>query len=108
LFPGQPSGSVSKRSGFLAPTSFLKGFAEQTLKPWNLGGGERRNPPPGSLQAVGWKLGLAQCQFLPSPETPVVLIIVVADVVLERDDIGDLALIEMARDNITSVKSSMR
>jgi hypothetical protein len=51
---------------------------------------------------VGWKLGLAYCQFLPSPEAPVVLIIVVADVVLEKDNIGDLALIEMARDNITS------
>jgi len=57
---------------------------------------------------VGWKLGLASCQFLPSPEAPVVLIIVV-DVVLERDDIDDfgdreaidIALIEMARDNIT-------
>ena len=79
-------------------------------KPFNpeTWGAKRRNPPPGSLQAVGWKLDLASCQFLPSPEAPVVLIIVV-DVVLERDDIDDfgdreaidIALIEMARDNIT-------
>jgi len=45
-------------------------------------------------------------QFLPSPEAPVVLIMVV-DVVREIDDIDndreaiDAALIELARDNIT-------
>jgi hypothetical protein len=85
--------------------------------PQNPGTGEgakRINPPPGSLQAVGWKLGLACCQFLPSPEAPVVLIIVV-DVVVERDDIDskdreavDMGLIEMARDNITRIKNSTR
>jgi len=37
----------------------------------------------------------------------------VAEVVLERDDIGDceaidMALIEMARENITSLQTSMR
>jgi len=67
----------------------------------SLEGAKRRNPPPDSLQAVGWKLGLAYCQFLPSPEAPVVLdLIMVVDVVVEMDDI-EAALIEMARDNIS-------
>ena len=59
-----------------------------------------------------WKLGLALRQFLPSPEAPlVVVLIMVVDVVAEMDDIADndlddreavAALIEMARDNITT------
>lgn len=55
------------------------------------------------------KLGLALCQFLPSPEAPVVLVLImVVDVVVEIDEVDfpdrdavDLALIELARDNIT-------
>jgi hypothetical protein len=55
------------------------------------------------------KLGLALCQFLPSPEAPVVLVLImVVDVVAEIDEVDfpdrdavDLALIELARDNIT-------
>jgi hypothetical protein len=66
----------------------------------SLEGAKRRNPPPDSLQAVGWKLVLAYDQFLPSPEAPVVLVLImVVDVVMEMDDI-ETALIEMARDNI--------
>jgi hypothetical protein len=66
----------------------------------SLEGAKRRNPPPDSLQAVGWKLGLACCQFLPSPEAPVVLVLImVVEVVVEMDDI-EAARIEMARDNI--------
>jgi hypothetical protein len=58
-----------------------------------------------------WKLSLALRQFLPSPEAPLVLVLIMAvDVVAEMDDIEDNdlgdreaadALIEMARDNIT-------
>ena len=64
---------------------------------------------------MGWKLGLALRQFLPSPEAPVVLIMIV-DVVPEIDDIdngfddrdaADEALIELARDNMTDDQSSM-
>lgn len=70
----------------------------------SLEGAKRRNPPPDSLQAVGWKLGLAYCQFLPSPEAPVVLVLImIVDVVVEMDDI-EAALIEMARDNIPKVR----
>jgi hypothetical protein len=99
--PGFISAAPRKRlfrSG-LSTTSFLRVCKNKPLNPETWEGAKRRNPPPGSLQAVGWKLDLASCQFLPSPEAPVVLIIVV-DVVLERDDI-EMALIEMARDNIT-------
>jgi len=52
-----------------------------------------------------WKLALALRQFLPSPEAPVVLVLVIiVDVVVERDDMS--ALIELARDNITRDQSS--
>jgi hypothetical protein len=71
----------------------------------SLEGVKRRNPPPGSLQAVGWKLGLALRQFLPSPEAPVVLVLImVVDVVMDRDDME--ALVELARDNITRNQGS--
>lgn len=62
----------------------------------------------GSLQAVGWKLFLAYCQFLPSPEAPVVLVLIMI-VVVEIDDMIDFpdreaaeALIELARDKCTT------
>jgi len=56
-----------------------------------------RNPPPGSLQAVGRKLFLSYCQFLPSPEALVVSVIIMV-VVVEVVDI-DLAHFEMARED---------
>ena len=49
---------------------------------------------------MGSKLGLALRQFLPSPEAPVVLVLImIVDVVMAKDDIE--ALVELARDNIT-------
>ena len=63
---------------------------------------------------MGWKLDLASCQFLPSPEAPVVLVLVIiVDVVVDRDDIDNdreaaEALIELARDNITRPKNSTK
>ena len=54
---------------------------------------------------MGWKLGLALRQFLPSPEAPVVLILImVVDVVMDRDDME--ALVELARDSITRHQGS--
>ena len=61
---------------------------------------------------MGWKLELALCQFLPSPEAPVVLVLVIiVDVVVNPDDIDNdreaaAALIGLARDNITGRKHS--
>ena len=52
---------------------------------------------------MGWKLGLAYCQFLPSPEAPVVLVLIMVVDVVEMDDIDIQraeAPAEMARDNI--------
>ena len=47
---------------------------------------------------MGWKLGLALRQFLPSPEAPVVLVLImIVDVVMDRDDREAL---ELARDNM--------
>ena len=79
------------------------------------GGAKRKNPPPDSLQAVGWKLCLAYCQFLPSPEAPVVFVLImVVDVVVEIvvDDIimNDIIMddikgrIELARDNMPGIR----
>lgn len=70
------------------------------------GGVKKKKPTAGSLQAVGWKLGLALRQFLPSPEAPVVFVvlIMVVEVVVETDDIGMtivMALCELAEDSIT-------
>ena len=53
---------------------------------------------------MGWKLGLALRQFLPSPEAPVVLILIIV-VDVEIADINrfaiDVARFEMARDELT-------
>jgi len=57
-----------------------------------------------------WKLGLAYCQFLPSPEAPVVLVLiivvdVVAEIVVDDIIINDIkGRIEMARDNIPGIR----
>ena len=75
------------------------GLVQPAAAAASLEGAKIRNPPPDSLQAVGWKLGLAYCQFLPSPEAPVVLVLIMVVDVVEMDDI-EAALIEMARDNI--------
>jgi len=54
---------------------------------------------------VGWKLGLAYCQFLPSPEAPVVLVLIIVVDIARTDDVSIAkALVDMARDNIQEAR----
>src|SRR5262249_33680743 len=72
---------------------------------------EKKKPTARSLQAVGWKLGLTYRQFLPSPDAPVVLVLImVMEVVAEIDHIdfpsrvGAEAPVKLARDNIPELR----
>src|SRR5437588_6746558 len=93
---GRRSASSSTFSWFMA---YAPGFHSRVRRLELAEGSKTRNPPPGSLPAVGWKLFLSCLLFFPSPEAVIVFFIVVVEVV----DLDDLEVIRfLAMDIITN------